>query len=297
MAVLAVLSFGEARYRDINRTGVGDPAKIKTVASFYPLYYFAKEIGDDKADVSDITPSGAEPHDYEPSPQEIAEIESSRLLILNGAGLESWGDSVRQNLSSDTITIVASEGLDLQSISEGGKNIEDPHVWLSPIMSEKIAEKITEGFIEADSDNEQYYRRNENALIARLQKLDSDYKSALDDCALHSIVTSHAAFGYLASVYDFTQIPIAGISPDSEPSPKQLAGLSDYIRANHLKYIFFENSSSAKLSETLASEAGAETLVLSPLESLNTDDIARGNDYFTVMEANLSNLKIALECR
>lgn len=127
--------------------------------------------------------------------------------------------------------------------------------------------------------------------------LDKDYRSGLSKCNKKDIITSHAAFGYLAKEYGFNQLAIAGLSPDEEPTLQTLKNISDFAKKNNVQYIFFESLVSPKLSETIANEVGAKTLVLNPLEGLSIQDIAEGKNYFTEMRSNLNQLKIALQCQ
>ena len=271
--------------------------KIQVAASFYPLYFFAAQIGGDKAEVTNITPSGGEPHDYEPTAQDIAQIENSRLLILNGFGLEAWGNDIRQNLNpAKTFLVTASDGIISHQLTEEGQTMIDPHVWLAPELAKTMVDNIAVGFIKADPANAPYYQNNAAQLKNKLDQLDAAYRAGLANCQLKDIVTSHAAFGYLAQAYGLNQIAIAGLSPDAEPSPEQLAEIVKQARADKIKYIFFESLVSPKLSQTIATEIGAQTLVFNPLEGLTKDEIAQGKNYFTVLQDNLINLQTALEC-
>lgn len=271
--------------------------KITVASSFYPLYFFASQIGGEKADVINITPAGAEPHDYEPTARDIAEIEKSDLLILNGGGLEAWGESIKRNINSErTRLVIAGEGLKTEEMTEEEKNIIDPHIWLSPLLAEKMAEKIFQGFKETDPANAAYYQTNADILKSKLRALDEKYKSGLALCAQNKIITTHAAFGYLANAYHLEQVAITGISPDAEPSPRKLGELADFIKKNNIKYIFFETLASPRLSQTLSVETGAATLELNPLEGLSDEEISRGKNYFSEMENNLANLQLALQC-
>ncbi len=273
-------------------------SKLQVTASFYPLAYFAEQIGGDRVEVTNITPAGAEPHDYETTPADMAKMENSKLVILNGGHLEAWGDNVKQNLDSQkTLIVTAGEGLTNQQVVEEGKSIIDPHVWQSPLLVKQMVDKITVGFVQVDPANKDYYLANANNLKAKLDILDQDYRKGLSNCAEKNIITSHAAFGYLATTYGLNQVSIAGLSPDAEPSPQQLADIVKFAKANNVKYIFFESLVSPKLSDTIANEVGAKTLVLNPIEGLTNDEIAQGNSYFTEMEKNLVNLKIALACK
>lgn len=272
--------------------------KLPVATSFYPLYFFASRIGGDKAAIFNVTPAGAEPHDYEPTARDLARIESSRLVILNGDGLEAWGQNIQANLNPQkTEVIIASQGLLTENLKSGGQETVDPHLWLSPPLAQKMIDNILRGFNAVDSKNKDYYTANAAALRLELEALDKAYRTGLDRCASRDIITSHAAFGYLAASYNLRQIAIAGLSPDTEPSPQELADISRFAKDNNIKYIFFESLVSPKLAQTIASEAGAETLVLNPLEGLSASSLAQGQDYLSEMRNNLTNLRLALTCQ
>ncbi|OGY59575.1 MAG: hypothetical protein A3B23_01315 [Candidatus Colwellbacteria bacterium RIFCSPLOWO2_01_FULL_48_10] len=272
--------------------------RLKVAASFYPLYFMAREIGGDKAEVANITPAGAEPHDYEPTARDILRLQESKLVVLNGAGLEPWSDIVAEDADADKIVIVkAGEDLANREVVEEGEKTIDPHVWLSPRLTVKMADKILAGFAQADVYNAPYYRANAAKLKSEFAKLDAEYVAGLKDCTQKNIVTSHVAFGYLASAYGFQQVAISGLSTESEPSIGELAEIAKFAKANNIKYIFFESLLSPKFSETIAHEIGATTLVLNPLEGLTPGELAAGKNYFTEMRNNLFNLQTALQCK
>jgi len=280
-------------------------AKIRVTTSFYPLYFFAAAIGGDKADVFNVTPAGAEPHDYEPTAQDIVRIEQSKLLILNGVHLEPWGEKVKSELQGKhTVIVSAGEDLGIRELNENGaaiygeqsRTIIDPHVWLDPLLAKKEAEKIAQGYAAADPNNARYYEENLKALEKALDELDKQYREGLNACKKQDIVTSHAAFGYLAQEYHLNQLAIAGLSPDAEPSPARLVEIAKFVDKNNIKYIFFESLVSPKLSQAIADETGAQTLVLNPIEGLSDEELKQGKSYITEMQNNLENLRIALEC-
>ena len=274
-----------------------DTGKLHVVASFYPLAFFSEQIGGNLAQVTNITPAGAQAHDYEPTARDIARIERARVLVLNGVGLEAWGERVRKNLEEkSTVIVIAGEGLAAKTVEEEGKEIIDPHVWLAPPLAQQMVDRIATGFAIADPANAAAYRANAGALTAKLAALDQRYRDGLAACVQSSILTSHTAFGYLAAAYGFEQVALTGLSPDAEPSPQQLAALADFARERDIGYIFFETLVSPKLAQTIAREVGAQTLVLNPLEGLTDDELAEGKDYVTEMDANLANLQLALQC-
>ncbi len=259
--------------------------KIDVVASFYPMYFFTKEIGGDKINVKNITPTGTEPHEFEPRTYDIAQIENSKLLVINGVGLEPWADKISKQLK--TKVVVASEGL---------TTALDPHIWLDPVLAQEQVKKIEAALSEIDPTNKGYYEINSKTLQEKLDTLDKSFQTSLSNCKQRNIITSHTAFGYLATRYELRQIAISGISPDQEPSPKQMTNIIKLTKQGNIKYIFFETLVSPRLAETIAEEAHAETLVLNPLEGLTNEEQLAGEDYFSIQNKNLENLKIALEC-
>jgi zinc transport system substrate-binding protein len=270
--------------------------KLQVSASFYPIYFFASQIGGEKVDVKNIIPAGAEPHDFEPSTQDMARMESSNLVVLNGV-VEPWGTKLRTNLQNTHVkVVVAGEELLTKQITKNGEHMKDPHVWLNPILAKKEVAKITEAYISLDPTNKSYYKDNQTLLDAKLDELDARYTIGLQTCQTRDVITSHAAFAYLAEQYGLNQIAISGLSPDEEPSAKQLAEVVKFANVHNIKYIFFESLISPKLSETIANEVEAKTLVLDPIEGISDDDMKQGKNYFTVMENNLKNLQEALGC-
>lgn len=291
LATVAIIGIYFFSNIDSSRLGSNNK-KLQISASFYPLYYFASEIGGDKAQVIKITPAGSEPHDYEPTTKDIAEIYHSEMIVVNGAGFEPWYSKIKDDLLKTNIMLIdATGGMELKKMQS-----TDPHVWLDPILAKQQADRILAGFTQIDSRNAEFYKVNAQKLQKEFDKLDHEYMSKLQFCKQKEFVTSHAAFGYLADRYGLTQISIAGVSPDEEPTPAKLGEVTKFAREHNVKYIFFETLVSPKLSETIANEVGAKTLVLDPLEGLSDDDKKLGKNYFTVMEDNLKTLQEALQC-
>lgn len=272
--------------------------RLQITTSVYPLYFFTGQIVGDKGSVYNITPSGAEPHDYDPTTQDIARVEDSDLLILNGVKLEAWGGKLTDILKdTNTKVIAVSDSVVKNAASDYMQSAQDPHVWLDPTLAAQQIIIITDGLKIADPANASYFENNAKILQTKLASLDEKFRTGLESCQKKDIITAHAAFGYLAKKYGFNQISISGLSPDDEPSVQKLATLADFAKKNNVKYIFFESLVSPKLAETVANEVGATTLVLNPLEGLSDIEIRNGKNYFSEMEKNLFNLRIALECR
>lgn len=310
VVVLGILIVSLGVYTLFNFSNPPDSAdKISVVTSFYPLYFFTSKIGGEKVEVRNITPAGVEPHDYEPTPQDMIAIEKSHVIILNGASFEPWSENVLQNIQDQKSIVLAGEDLatlmteaheyepEEEDEVEGNDEVADPHVWLSPQLAMQMAERIRDGLIAVDSKNESYYRANADEIAGELSELDAEFKTGLKSCARRDMITSHAAFAYIARDYGLRQIAISGLSPEEEPSPQELADIVKFARENDVQYIFFETLVPAAFSQTIATEIGAGTLVLNPLEGLTDAEIAAGKDYFSEMRYNLDNLKIALQCK
>jgi zinc transport system substrate-binding protein len=278
--------------------------KLVITTSLYPVYFFTSEIVQDKAEVFNLTPGGVEPHDYEPTPRDLQSLEASDLLVVNGS-LEPWLADLKAPLEEKGVNIlVLTEDMDLlegssehEEEEDHDEGTKDPHVWLDPLLAYEMVEHLTRELTILDPMNAEFYEANADSLKNKLLVLNEDYTAALTSCEQSTFVTSHAAFAYLANRYGLTQLPISGLSPDIEPSMTEVAQIVDFVRENEVKVIFFESLVSPKLSETIAEEVGAETLVLNPLEGLTEADVTAGKDYFSEMEQNLTNLSVALECK
>lgn len=286
---------GQSKQKDSGNNG------MKIYTSFYPMYFLAGEIAGDKAEVITMVPAGAEPHDWEPTPKLVMELSKADMLIYNGAGMETWIDNILPNIDKERTRIVdASKGIELlnsdgDSEEEGeAHGIYDPHIWVSPSRAMQQAQTIFDALAEVDPANSEYYGENFEKLKSKLTKLDKDIREASKLFGSNVIVVSHEAFGYFAYDYGFKQIAIKGVNPQEEPSPSKMAELVTECKENNVKYVFFEKLTSPKLSETLAKEVGAGTLVLNDAAGLSEEDIKSGKDYITVMYENLENLKKAL---
>lgn len=294
IAVLSAVFIGNLFKKNSNL--LTDNDKIQVMTSFYPIYFFASQVGGDLIQVKNIIPFGFEPHEYELTVKDVVQIQSSDLLILNG-GVEAWQEKIKNNLQGKkTKIVIAGEGLLTQQLTKDNQTSQDPHIWLNPQLAKKESQKIADALIKIDPQHTVYYQDNQSNLAKRLDELDGLFKDGLRACQQTDIITAHAAFGYLVLAYGLNQVSIAGISADTEPSTQQLAGIVNFAKQKKVKYIFFENLVSPKLSETIALEIGVKTLVLDPLEGLSDNDIVKGRDYFSVMQDNLSNLRLALEC-
>lgn len=262
--------------------------KLSVSASFYPMYDFAKKIGGNRAVVSIMIPAGIEPHNWEPSASDILGLEKADMFVYNGAGMELWAPDILSSLQNKKLIVVeASKG---ETIIDS-----DPHVWLDPMRAKAELLNIKNAFAEADPAGASYYEENYNTYAAGLDALDKEYRDTLSALPRRDIVVTHEAFGYLCAAYGLNQIAIEGIFADSEPSPARMAEIVELVKENGVKVIFSEELLSPRVAEAIAAETGAQTAVLNPIGGLSADDIAAGEDYFSIMRKNLAELKAALE--
>lgn len=269
---------------------------LKIYVSFYPMYFLTSEIAGDRAEIITMMPAGAEPHDWEPTPKMTVELSNADMLIYNGAGMEPWLNKILPNINKKRTRVVdASEGIELLKSEENHEHgIYDPHVWVSPIRFKQQAQNIYDALLEIDPMNSEYYEKNKMELDSRLSDLGKDIWDASKNFKSNIIVVSHESFGYFANDFLLEQIAIRGINPQEEPSPSKMIELVKKCREKNVNYIFFDKITSPKLSDALAREVGAGTMVLNDTAGLSEEDIRSGKDYITVMYENLENLKKAL---
>jgi zinc transport system substrate-binding protein len=254
--------------------GQSDSSGTSVVAGFYPLAFAAEQIGGDRVEVTNLTPAGAEPHDLELTPRELEEILDADLVLYVGGGFQPSVEEAVESSDVPAIDILQDD--------------VDPHVWLDPVRFAQVVQRIG-----AELGGGARARE----LAARLRALDEDFRAGLADCERRELVTTHDAFGHLAERYDLEVIPIAGLAPEAEPSPRDLEEIAALVEERGVTTVYTEPLLSAEIGETVARESGATTAVLNPLEGLTEEELARGEDYFTVMEANLEALRTGLGCR
>lgn len=278
--------------------------KLSVVTSFYPMYDFTKHIVGDLGEVELLVAAGVEAHDYEPSAKDLKKIQDADVFVYNNENMETWVPSIESTLKEGKVSVVkATENMVLLPGNEDEEHHHDekeghhhhheldPHVWLAPSLAIKEVEEISRQLVVAYPDKKEELEKNTENYLKELNELDLKYKSNFETVKQPNFVTQHAAFGYLATEYGLNQVPIAGLSPEEEPSASRLAELKKYVKANEIKYIYFESNANDAIAKTLAKEAKVELLVLNPLEGLSKEEMKEGKDYISVMEENLQALK------
>jgi zinc transport system substrate-binding protein len=255
---------------------------VTVSAAFYPLAFAAESIGAETVVVSNVTPPGAEPHDVELTPRDVERIRDADLVLYLGGGFQPAVEQAAEEADGEVVD--ALEGLELLH-AEGAA---DPHVWLDPRRYAGVARRIGDAL----------GRPAAAARFAdRLAALDGEFRRGLRSCARRQLVTSHIAFAYLADRYGLEQVAISGVSPEAEPTPRELEDAVERVRESGATTIFVEPLVAPDLAKTVAREAGVATSTLDPIEGLGDEQLARGEDYFTIMRANLAALRHALGCR
>lgn len=307
-AVLALTTSGCAAFSDDSGTATADDG-VQIAAAFYPLQFVASRVAGDDAEVIGLSAPGKEPHDLEPTVAETATIASADLVIHEHGFQPAIDAAIEENAGGTVLD--AADVVDLvpfseESHSEEGHSEEehseeehehgdlDPHFWLDPIRVAALADAVAADLADIDPDHADDYTARAAALRTDLEALDQRFTDGLASCERSTIVVSHDAFGYLDK-YGLEVAPIAGLSPDAEPTPADLADLQRLIDTDGITTVFGERLASPALTETLASDAGVTTAVLDPIEGL-TDETS-DDDYLSLMDANLTALQEANGCQ
>jgi zinc transport system substrate-binding protein len=273
------------------------PDENTVVASFYPLYFIAERVAGRYNHVVDLTPPGVEPHEYELSVRQVAEIDNARVGFYE-RGVAPSVDQAMDNDSpdhrldvTDVVHLAASVGgSDVESTSDD----RDPHFWQDPSLMAEAATAFADTMATADPAHAAYYRTQGRRLAGDLHRLDTAYADTLASCRIRTVVVSHDAFEYAARRYHLDIVPIAGIEPDAEPSFQRLHDLANLIRDRGVTTVFFETLASPRLAESLAGDVGVRTGVLDPIEGLTSAD--PDATYLTLMRQNLAALAKAGDC-
>ncbi|HET8684637.1 MAG TPA: metal ABC transporter substrate-binding protein [Micromonosporaceae bacterium] len=297
--------------------GTAAGGKVEVVAGFYPLQFVAEQVGGDAVAVTNLAKPGAEPHDLELSPRQVARIADADLVFYLKGFQPAVDQSVAQQAQESSFDVATVEPLlgaaaagehegDAQAggasppaagpagpARAGTAAGRDPHVWLDPVRLATVADRLADRLGAVDPAHAAGYRERAGDLRARLEQLHREYADGLRSCARRELVVSHAAFGYLARRYQLEQIALSGISPEDEPPPQRLAEVAEQAREHGATTIFFETLVSPKVAETIAREVRAATAVLDPVEGLPAGST---DDYFSVMRRNLATLRPALGC-
>ncbi len=287
-----------------------DGESLSVVTSFYPLEFVAEQVGGQHVDVTNLTKPGAEPHDLELTPQDVGRVGKADLVVYLHGFQPAVDDAVESEAADSSFDVEGDARLEAHGAAEddhgdgghgggqdGGHEAHgglDPHFWLDPTRLADVGDALAERMAEMDAANAGDYRARATELRHELEALDGEFSAGLAQCRSRDLVTSHEAFGYLAEKYDLHQVGITGLTPDSDPDPQALADVARFVTEHGVTTVYTETLVDPAVAETVASETGAQTAVLDPLEGL-TDESA-GQDYLEVMRANVTPLRQGQGC-
>jgi len=299
----------------------GGGGALNVVASFYPLQYAVEQVGGDAVVVTNLTKPGAEPHDLELNPQNVAAVADADLVVYLGGFQPAVDDAVGSEAGDRAFDVAPAARLDLTGVEDGhehaeesgeehageesageehgdeeheGEEVTDPHFWLDPTRLADVGDAVAEKLAAVDPEQADAFTANAAAFRRELEALDAELEAGLSSCTSTDIVTSHQAFGYLAQRYGMTQVGITGLSPEAEPDAATIAEVADYVTEHKVATIYYETLVSPAVAETVAGETGAKTAVLDPIEGIS--DASAAQDYVGVMRANLAALKAGQPC-
>ncbi len=287
--------------------------QLSLVVTLFPLFDFSREIVGEKADVSLLLPPGMEAHSFEPKPGDMITINNADIFIYTGKYMEPWAEKILQATDNKNLLVIdTSKGINLlkntsnhkeenhgqNSITRREHGVYDPHIWLDFVNAQKMVDTILEGLTRQDYVNRDYYKRNADAYKTKLRELDETFKKTLSGCGKDTFVHGgHFAFNYLASRYGLHYISAYGSSPDAEPTPRKIINLKKTIREQSIKYIYYEELVTPRIADILNKETGVRLLKLNGAHNVGKDDLEQGKTFIKLMEENLANLKVGLECQ
>jgi zinc transport system substrate-binding protein len=276
--------------------------KVQVVASFYPIFEFVKKVGGDRVEVTSLIPVGTEPHDFDPTVQQVQNAQVADMVVFNGAGFE---EEYLMNMNAKFI-VDTSKGLNLTT-DTAGRNEEiggdnelsyDPHIWLDPLLVKQQVEQIRDGLIRVDPINAEYYIENANSFITELDNLDRTISERLSNCEKKDFIAFHNAFSYFADRYGLTQHSIQGISPEAETLPQRLQQIIALAREMGIDTIYSEELVDSRLANVIAQEIpNGRVLLLSPIEGVSKEEQDKGIGYLDKMNENIENLRLGLKCK
>lgn len=303
---------------DRNRGKAEKDGRLRVVTTLFPLYDFARNVAGDRAEVYLLLPPGIESHSFEPKPDDIVRINKADLFVYTNRYMEPWAADIIAGLDNRrTLVVDAGKGARFLKAGRGGEHEHaengnghaggagdrhgegmDPHIWLDFDNARIMVDNILAALIAKDPAHRDFYSANAAAYKAKLTDLDERYRKGLSDCGKRIFLHGgHFAFGYLANRYGLRYESAYAVTADAEPSPARIAELIRKIRSNGLRYIYTEELVEPRVADTIARETGAKVLRLNGAHNIGRDDLAAGATFLSLMDQNLENLRIGLQCR
>lgn len=320
----------------INCTNINSKqsGKIEIIATLFPQYDFVKQIGGDKVNVTLLLPPGSESHTYEPTPQDMININNSSLFIYTGKEMEPWADNLISGMKeeirvldlSTTVNLINVEEFEEEYCNEQGCEHEhehehnldnnqqdlheynyqeentqhnhsyDPHIWLNPLYAIQMVESIEKQLCEIDPQNADYYHKNSIDYINQIKLLDFEFEQVVNNSSNNKIAFGGAfAYAYFIERYNIEFISAyQTCGENAEPSTTQVKEVIDYINKNNIPVIFYKEYSNGNIAKTISESTSAEMLVFHTVHNVSKQEIENGATYISVMKQNLENLRKAL---
>lgn len=282
-----------------------NPSKLSVVASIFPLYDFARQVGGDKIEVTLLVPPGTDLHHYELKPADIVKVGQCDIFLFTNFEMENWAYKIIGTASkkSSMLAVETGSGAFLLPLSDSEHDQEaqaagfDPHIWLDADNAKKMVDNIAAAFIQKDSRNSDYYLKNASDYKMKISALDEQYRKELSACKKRTLLhAGHWAFAYLAKRYNLRYIAAYNILAESEPAPQTVLFLVDQIKSEGVRYLYYEDMINPRLAQMISRETGAGLLKLSNGHDVSAENIRKGETFISLMEKNLENLKKGLEC-
>jgi len=270
----------------------------------FALYDITKHIAGNTIEIVHILPFGVDPHSFEPTPRLMAKIEKSALVIYSGAGLEPWVNGFHFKAKAINMSkYVKLRRLDANEHeshnhhdTQRAHTMTDPHYWLDFANMQRATAVITKELIKLLPQNKALYEQNKKRYITMLQNLDKAYRKRLSSCKVDTVVVSHNALGYLSRNYGFHVESLTGLSPEAEPSAKDVTRVMHDIQKDGVTTIFFEHFVNDKVIKRIAKDAHINLAVFQPLGNVTKDEAVAKLSYEDIMQRNLDKLSKALMC-
>lgn len=307
LAIFFSLSFASAALLSAcaggNQIQATAPGRLRVIATTNILGDVVQNVAGEAADVTVLLPPGADPHSFEPTPQEVAAVARADLVFANGLGLEIFLERLIQNAAEGARMVTVSEGIipleplaeqvqDEHALPESG----DPHVWMDPHNVLVWAENIAAALGERDPANASAYLANAAAYQAALLELDGWIARQVESIPPDNreLVTDHLAFTYYARRYGLSEVGAVApaTSTLAEPSAQELAALEDAIRSLNVQAIFYSSTVNPTLARRIAADSGVE-LVQVYTSSLSEPG-GPAEDYLMMMRYNTNAIVQAL---
>ena len=279
--------------------GGGAGGRVRVLTSVYPLQYVVEQVGGELVDVTSVAPSG-DPHTVELSPRQLRDFSTADVVVYVSGFQPAVDEAVAERAPEHAVdAAVAARLIPLPAGAghDDGEDTDDPaldpHFWLDPTRLADVGHQVAEALAAVDPAHADDFTGAADRLVADLQGLADELRTGLAECEQETIVTPHAAFGYLTELTGLEQLGVAGIDPEGEPSPARLREVRDLITELGVTTFFTEPMADPGIAESLAGDLGVDVAVLDPVETLVDPDA----DYRVVMQSNLAALRTGLGCR